>query len=63
MLYAYAGLYLNLNEKVDVNDITLTIVESRYPRDLIRHLTGEKNFTVEENSPGIYTVNGDVRKV
>jgi hypothetical protein len=37
LVYGYACLYLALND-VDINDMTLTFVESRYPRELFEHL-------------------------
>jgi hypothetical protein len=35
-------------------------VESRYPRDLLGHLQGERGYVVEERWPGIYIVSGDI---
>jgi len=46
--------------KTDINDLTLTFVESRRPEKLIEHLTKKRNFTVEKNGHGIYIVKGDV---
>jgi len=43
-----------------MDNITLTFVESRYPRELIKHLTEKRNFLVEETSPGIYIIKGDI---
>jgi hypothetical protein len=57
-VYGYACFYASKNE-VPITDLTLTFVESRYPRDLIAHLEAVKNYTVEETQPGIYTVSGD----
>jgi len=59
-VYGYACLYQSLNEDVDINEITLTFVESRYPRELIKHLTKKRHFTIEETSSGIYSVKGDI---
>jgi hypothetical protein len=36
-VYGYACLYAALN-KVEITDLTITFVESRYPKDLISHL-------------------------
>jgi len=58
--YAYACLYQSLNDKADINELTLTFVKSGYPMELIRHLTEERNYTVEESLPGIYSVKGDI---
>jgi len=59
LVYAYASLYLALND-LDVNDLTLTFVENRYPRELVNHLTQKRNYCVEEKSPGVYIVTGDI---
>jgi len=58
--YAYACLYQSLNEGADINEITLTFVKSGYPQELLRHLTEERKYTVEESLPGIYIVRGDI---
>jgi predicted transposase/invertase (TIGR01784 family) len=58
-VYAYACLYI-VTKKVPVTDLTLTFIESRYPRSLLAHLEKVRNFRIEENSPGIYTVTGDI---
>jgi len=58
--YAYACLYQSLDDKADINELTLTFVKSGYPRELIRHLTEERKYTVEETLPGIYSVKGDI---
>jgi len=58
-VYAYACLYASFNN-VPVTSLTLTFVESHYPKKLLEHLNEVRRYTVEENSPGIYTVNGDI---
>jgi hypothetical protein len=58
-VYGYACLYISFNE-VSVTDLTITFVESRYPKDLLAHLRKIRGYTVEEKSPGIYTVTGDM---
>jgi hypothetical protein len=58
-VYGYACLYLNL-KKVPITDMTLTFVESRHPRELLAHLKNVRGYTVAKNSPGIYTVSGDI---
>ena len=35
-------------------------MESRYPREVLRHLQEERGYTVEEKQPGIYIIKGDV---
>jgi hypothetical protein len=58
-VYAYANLYAAITPGVELSDLTLTFVESRHPRTLLRYLTGIRGYTVEETSPGIYRVLGD----
>jgi len=59
-VYGYACLYQSLNNDVDISDITLTFIETRYPQKLIQHLTKKRGFSVEETSPGIYSIRGDI---
>jgi len=58
-VYAYACLYKSF-EKVPVTDLTVTFVESHYPRKLLEHLEKERGYKIAETSPGIYTVSGDI---
>jgi hypothetical protein len=58
-VYGYGCLYVFL-KKVKISDLTLTFVESRYPRNLLSHLKKVHGYQVEERSPGIYTVLGDI---
>ena len=58
-VYAYACLYKSF-EKVPVTDLTVSFVESRYPRKLFEHLKKARGYKVAETSPGIYTVSGDI---
>jgi hypothetical protein len=58
-VYAYACLYAAITPEAEFSGITLTLVEHRHPRRLISYLTGERNYTIEESEPGIYTVRGD----
>ena len=58
-VYGYACLYTS-HEGVPFKNLTLTFVESRYPQKLIKYLKTERGYRVEENTPGIYTVSGDV---
>ncbi|GHT89223.1 hypothetical protein FACS1894137_18150 [Spirochaetia bacterium] len=60
--HAYAYLYASL-EKAAITDITLTLVESHYPQNLIKHIKEVLHFSIEENTPGIYTVIGDILPV
>jgi ribonuclease HII len=45
---------------VEITDITLTFVETKYPRELVKHLTEVRSFTLEERFPGIHLVTGDI---
>jgi hypothetical protein len=58
-VYGYACLYSSL-KNVDIKDLTLTFVESHYPRELLAHLREVRGYTVEEKMPGIYIVKGDI---
>jgi len=58
-VYGYACLYSSLN-KADMKDLTLTFVESHYPKKVLAHLQEERGYTVEEKRPGIYIVRGDI---
>jgi hypothetical protein len=58
-VYGYACLYTS-EEKVDITDATITFVGSRYPRKLLSHLKKVRGYAVEERSPGIYSVVGDI---
>jgi len=56
---AYANLYAAITPGVDFAEITLTFVENRHPRKLLKYLTGTRGYKAEETSPGIYQVTGD----
>jgi hypothetical protein len=58
-VYAYANLYAAITPNVDLSEVTLTFVESRHPRKLLKYLSGIRGYSVEETSPGIYFVAGD----
>jgi hypothetical protein len=61
-VYGYACFYASL-EHISITDLTITLIESRYPRDLLRHLQKIRLYTVEERSKGIYTVTGDIMPI
>jgi hypothetical protein len=58
-VYGYTCLYASL-EHVPITDCTITFVESRRPRDLLAHFEKLRHYGVEETSPGIYTISGDI---
>jgi hypothetical protein len=57
-IHAYAYLYRNTNPTSSIKEMTLTLVESRYPEKLIKHLKEELGYSVEEKWTGIYYVYG-----
>ncbi|GBU26741.1 hypothetical protein R84B8_00253 [Treponema sp. R8-4-B8] len=58
-VYGYACLYASFN-KVPITDLTISFVESRYPKKLLAHLKNERGYDVAETGLGIYTVSGDI---
>jgi hypothetical protein len=58
-VYGYACLYASL-QKVPITSLTVSFVESRYPKKLLRHLQNVRGYTVAETAEGIYTVKGDI---
>ena len=58
-VYAYACLYVAL-KRVPVTGMTISFVGSHYPKNLIGYLKNVRKYKVEESSPGIYTVDGDI---
>jgi hypothetical protein len=40
-------------------DLTITVVETRHPRELLHHLKEVRGYHIEEPWPGIYHVKGD----
>jgi hypothetical protein len=59
MVYGYACIYTALN-KVNINELTLTFVESRHPKKLLSYLQEKRELSVEEKLPGIYNISGDI---
>ena len=60
--YAYACFYKSNTERVDeisAEDITISFVCSRYPREMSKKLKTERNITAGQVSPGIYYLEGD----
>jgi hypothetical protein len=58
-VYGYACLYTSF-ENIPIKDLTVSFVQSRYPRKLLRHLQDERGYVIAETSEGIYTVSGDI---
>ena len=61
-VYGYTCFYKSdtggVNE-IPSDELTITLVSSRYPAKLIRHLIQERGFTVEKQEDGIYYIKGD----
>jgi len=55
---AYAYLYAANDPETDLSDITINFIGSRYPRTLIKYLTGTRGYKIEKPYPGIYFVSG-----
>ena len=58
-VYGYACLYTSF-EKVPFTNMSISFVESHYPRELLAHLHKICGYKVEETSAGIYNVKGDI---
>jgi hypothetical protein len=56
---AYAHLYYALQGGIGINDMTITLVAGKHPRELLKHLQKECYYKVEERWQGIYLVTGD----
>jgi len=52
----YGRLYAALN-RVDINEMSVTVVATRYPRKLLSFLKNQ--YAVQHSQPGIYLVDGD----
>ena len=57
-VYAYAYLYSSF-ENVPIGKMTISFIESRYPRKLLAYLLETRGCKVEKNHQGIYTIRGD----
>jgi hypothetical protein len=54
---SYAFLYAALN-KTGMEELTITVIETRHPRELFSYLKKDENCRVKEDSPGIYVISG-----
>jgi hypothetical protein len=55
--YAYVHFYAALN-KAPLDELTLSFVETAYPKALTRYLTNVRQYNIEEKSDGIHVVTG-----
>lgn len=56
-VYGYTCFYkvdVPYVNRISVNELTITFVSERYPRELIRHLRTIRNYQVKMAEPGIY---------
>jgi hypothetical protein len=58
-VYGYACFYASLNRR-DIASLTVSLVCSRQPAGLLRHLREARGYGVEEVHSGIYRVTGDI---
>ena len=58
-VYAYACLYASF-KKVPITSLTITFIESHFPREPLTHFLHVRKYKVEKKVPGIYTISGDV---
>ena len=55
--YAYLNTYM---KKSSITSLTITFIVNSYPKKLFEHLKNTRNYSIEETSPGIYTIIGDL---
>jgi hypothetical protein len=58
-IVGYAFLYSSF-EQIPISEITLSVSLTMYPRELIKHLTDERELTVQNLCDGIYYIEGDI---
>ena len=61
--YGYTNFYKADTGKVNeipIQELTITLVSKRYPRELIRHLKEVRHYTIDNPEEGIYYVIGDI---
>lgn len=63
LVYGYACLYKAdgpQNAQIPIEDITITLVSRRYPKELIKHLQKVHHYNVQLVEKGIYYIKGDL---
>ena len=61
-VYGYACFYKADSKKVNqirIEELTITFVCSKYPRELIRHLREKRKYSILKREEGIYYIQGD----
>ena len=56
--FAYAYLYASLTS-ADINDMTVSLVTSNHPKNLLNYLGGDPNLKAEATDSGIYYITGE----
>lgn len=62
-VYGYACFYktdARAVNMIQIQDLTISLVCSKYPRKLMSHLKFERKYSIQKIESGIYYVNGDV---
>ena len=62
-VYGYACFYkadARAVNMIQIQDLTISLVCSKYPRKLMNHLKLERKYRIQKIESGIYYVNGDV---
>ena len=62
----YAGIFIDqisTTEQYSSLDLTITFLSFHYPRELMKHLTCERNLVVAKSSPGVYYINKEIFRV
>ena len=62
-VYGYTNFYKADTGKVNeipIQELTITLVSKRYPRELIRHLKEVRHYTIDNPEEGLYYVIGDI---
>ena len=58
-VYAYANLYAAITPNVELSDLTISFIVSKYPRNLVKYLVEVRGYKAEERVQGIYEIIGD----
>ena len=61
-VYGYTCIYKTEVEKVNqipAEELTITLVGYRYPREMLKNLKNERNISIESVENGIYYLHGD----
>ena len=58
-VYAYANLYAVLTPETALEDITISLVVSKFPRELVQYLKRIRGYKVEEKCRGVHVIIGD----